>query len=48
MLGDEEHFLFACPQIRRDDLQLPVEYTDLWKNANVFQLFERLMDIDVL
>ena len=48
VLGDEEHFLFVCPQIRRDDLQLPVELSDLWKNADVFKLFERLMDIDVL
>ena len=48
VLGDEQHFLYVCPQIRRDDLQLPGELVDLWKHANVFRLFTRLKDIDVL
>ena len=48
VLGDEEHYLYSCVQVRRDDLQLPLEMKDLWKNAGVFTLFSRLKDIDVL
>ena len=48
VLGDEEHFLYVCPQIQRNDLQLPGELADLWKHADVFKLFARLKDIDVL
>ena len=48
VLGDEEHFLYTCPQIRRDDLQLPGSFSDLWKDADVFKLFSRLVDIDVV
>ena len=48
VLGDEEHFLYDCQQIRRDDLQLPGSFADLWQHANVFKLFSRLVDIDVV
>ena len=48
VLGDEEHFLYDCQQIRRDDLQLPGSSADLWQHANVFKLFSRLVDIDVV
>ena len=48
VLGDEEHYLYSCVQVRRDDLQLPLEMKDLWKHAGVFTLFSRLKDIDVL
>ena len=48
VLGDEEHFIYTCPQIRRDDLRLPGEFADLWNHADVFKLFARLKDIDVL
>ena len=48
VLGDEEHFLFSCVQVRRDDLHLPLEFENLWKHAGVFELFSRLKDVDVL
>ena len=48
VLGDEEHYLFHCSLVRRDDLLLPEEFGNLWKNANVFKLFARLVDVDLL
>ena len=48
VLGDEEHYLFNCSLVRRDDLLLPEEFGNLWKNANVFKLFARLVDVDLL
>ena len=48
VLGDEEHYLFYCFLVRRDDLLLPEVFGNLWKNANVFKLFSRLVDVDLL
>ena len=48
VLGDERHFLYSCSRIRRDDLQLPTELADLWKNPDVFKLFSRLSDDDLM
>ena len=48
VLGDEFHFLYNCTQIKRDDLVLPRNIEQLWQHPNVFTLFSRLMEIDVL
>ena len=48
ILGDESHYLFYCSRIKRDDFMFSGRFDDLWKDPNVFQLFSRLKDIDVL
>ena len=48
VLGDEEHFLFRCTTIRRDDLMLPENLFDIWSHPNVFQLVARLMNSELL
>ena len=48
VFGNEEHFLYDCTQIRRDDLVLPRCFQLLWRHPNVFTLFSRLEELDVL
>ena len=48
VLGDEHHFIYSCSRIRRDDLQLPTEVAELWKTPDVFKLFSRLLDDDLM
>ena len=48
VLGDEDHFLFRCTTIRRDDLMLPENLFDIWTHPNVFQLIARLMNTELL
>ena len=48
VLGDELHYLYECTQIKRDDFVLPGNLAELWQHPNVFKLFSRLMEINVL
>jgi len=48
VLGDEDHFLFDCTEIRRDDLMLPGNLAEIWQHPSVFTLIPRLMDLDLL
>ena len=48
VLGDEDHFVFDCTEIRRDDLVLPGNLSEIWQHPNVFTLTTRLMDLDLL
>ena len=47
-IREEEHYLFHCSLVGGDALLLPEEFGNLWKNANVFKLFSRLVDVDLL
>ena len=47
ILGDELHFLYHCTRIRRDFI-LPQNIEQLWQHPNIFKLFSRLMEINVL
>ena len=48
VLGDELHYIYNCTQIKRDDIMLPENLEELWQNPNVFKLFSRLMELNVL
>ena len=47
-LGDERHFMFACPSIKRDDLNLVNDISQIWSQEDVFELFKRFKDADLL
>ena len=48
-LGDEEHVLYNCADIRRDDLtDIPRPLSSLWEYQGVNRLFKRIMDAEYL
>ena len=48
VLGDERHALFHCSKIDRNGLVLPNSLSDIWEADDVFPLFGRLKDGNVL
>ena len=48
MLGDERHALFSCNAIVRDSLELPVSLSEIWDSEDVFALFDRLKEAELL
>jgi hypothetical protein len=48
VLGDEEHALFTCSVVDRDSLDLPNSLSEIWEAEDVFALFGRLKDADLL
>ena len=47
-LGDEEHVIFSCSLVRRDDLSLVGSLNDIWGNPDIFHLFKRLRSADLV
>ena len=46
-LGDEEHVLYNCADIMRDDLtDIPRPLSSLWEYQGVNRLFKRIMDAE--
>ena len=48
MLGDERHALFSCSAVVRDSLELPVSLSEIWDSEDVFALFDRLKEAELL
>ena len=44
VVGDEEHIIYDCSEIHRDDLDIPTPVSSLWKYEGVNVLFKRIMD----
>ena len=45
VLGDENHVVYECNEIRRDDLpEMPRPLSSIWVNVGVNRLFERIVD----
>ena len=45
--GDEQHYLYDCPKISRDDLHLDPDVSKIWSQPEVFQLIGRLKSQDL-
>ena len=41
-LGDEEHVLFRCSLVRRDDLTVEENLSKIWDKPDTFELFKRI------
>ena len=48
VLGDERHPLYSCCAIVRDSLELPVSLSEIWDSEDVFALFDRLKEAELL
>ena len=48
VLGDERHALFSCSAVVRESLELPVSLSEIWDSEDVFALFERLKEAELL
>ena len=46
--GDEHHYLYDCPTIDRDNLNLDPDVSKIWWQPEVFQLIGRLKSQDLL
>ena len=46
--GDEQHYVYDCPKIPRDDLNLHPDVGKIWNQPEVFQLIGRLKSQDLL
>ena len=47
--GDEEHMIYSCADIVRDDLvDIPRPLSSLWDYQGVNRLFKRIMDAEYL
>ena len=48
VLGDEYHILFQCPIINRDNLTLPRPLNEIWSSSDLYVLFEKLSQTELL
>ena len=48
ILGDEHHYLYDCPKISRNDLNLDPDVSKIWSQPEVFQLIGRLKSLELL
>ena len=48
VLGDEKHALFHCQSICRDNLVLPNTLNTIWESDDVFALFEKMKEKEML
>ena len=47
-LGDEEHVLFRCSLVRRDDLSVEGNLSEIWDKPDTFELFKRIKSANFL
>ena len=47
-IGDEEHAIYSCSLISRDDLGIIDEISNLWLQPEVYQLFSRMKEAKLL
>ena len=47
-LGDEEHVLFRCSLVRRDDLSVEGNVDEIWDKPDTFELFKRIKSANFL
>ena len=45
ILGDEHHYIYICPMIRRSDLNLSDNMNQMWSQEGVVELIRRLKDM---
>ena len=49
ILGDEAHYIFVCPTICRDGMNLVnVKLETIWNNPNVYDLIKQLIEADYI
>ena len=48
VLGDEKHAIFDCRNVDRTNIEMPEEFSDVWKMDGVFDLLHRLKDAGFL
>ena len=47
-LGDEQHYIYSCPLIRRDDLHLSKNISEIWSQEGVLELIRRIKEADLI
>ena len=47
-LGDEQHYIFSCPLIQRDDLNLSNNISEIWNQEGVLKLIRRFKEADLI
>ena len=48
VLGDEKHALYDCQLVRRDDLQLSLNFDEIWNEKDIIELFRRLKKAELI
>ena len=48
VLGDEEHVIYNCALIARNDINLSNDLSCIWEQEDVFRLFGRIKTADYL
>lgn len=48
VVGDEVHYLYNCARIKRDDLNLDGNISNIWKQPDIFKLIARFKSVDLL
>ena len=48
ILGDENHVIYECRDIMREDMDLTKPISSIWKSADINKLFERILNNDYI